>query len=93
MESKRKSGNGSSFSQMPLHYPRYAKKDYQQMPEWMIDRLLADYGLSTNGDLAYKREFAMGAFLWPERTQEATHRNPTSTHFLSLESFPSKKRV
>lgn len=54
----------SSF-QMPLHYPRYTRQDYQDMPEWKIDRLLADYGLSTQGDLAYKRDFAMGAFLWP----------------------------
>ncbi|KAL5567588.1 hypothetical protein UlMin_024163 [Ulmus minor] len=57
---------GGSYFQMPLHYPRYTKKDYQDMPEWKLDRLLAEYGLSTHGDLAYKRDFAIGAFLWPE---------------------------
>lgn len=55
-----------NFFQMPLHYPRYTKKDYQDMPEWKLDQLLADYGLSAQGDLTYKREFAMGAFLWPD---------------------------
>lgn len=34
------------------------------MPGWKLDRVLANYGLSVNGDLAYKREFAVGAFLW-----------------------------
>ncbi|KAI8540003.1 hypothetical protein RHMOL_Rhmol09G0227300 [Rhododendron molle] len=50
---------------MPLHYPRYTKKEYLNMPEAKLDRLLAEYGLSVQGNLAYKREFAMGAFLWP----------------------------
>lgn len=54
-----------SCFQMPLHYPKYTRKDYQDMPEWKLDRLLAEYGLSAKGDLAYKRDFAMGAFLWP----------------------------
>ncbi|KAK2430838.1 S-adenosyl-L-methionine-dependent methyltransferase superfamily protein [Trifolium repens] len=44
---------------MPLHYPRYTEKDYQNMPEWKLDGLLKEYGLPTHGDLAYKREFAM----------------------------------
>lgn len=56
----------TSYFQMPLHYPRYTKKDYQNMSEQMIDRLLTEYGLPSFGDLSYKREFAMGAFLWPE---------------------------
>ncbi|EOY18099.1 hypothetical protein QUC31_006625 [Theobroma cacao] len=64
MESEKQ--NGVSFFQMPLHYPRYTQKDYQDMPEWKLDRLLAEYGLSNKGDLAYKRQFAMGAFLWPD---------------------------
>ncbi|KAL5991752.1 hypothetical protein ACLOJK_012663 [Asimina triloba] len=54
------------FFQMPLHYPRYKEEDYQEMPEWKLERLLAQYGLPTTGDLPWKREFAMGAFLWPE---------------------------
>ncbi|KAG1335161.1 hypothetical protein COCNU_03G012800 [Cocos nucifera] len=49
---------------MPLHYPRYTKADYQTMPEWKVDRLLRDYGLPVFGDLAQKRDFAMGTFLW-----------------------------
>lgn len=64
MESDKNSGT-SSF-QMPLHYPRYTKEDYQDMPEWKLDSILSEYGLSTDGDLAYKRQFAMGAFLWPQ---------------------------
>ncbi|KAK8491054.1 hypothetical protein V6N13_121997 [Hibiscus sabdariffa] len=52
------------FFQMPLHYPRYTMQDYLDMPEWKLDRLLSEYGLSANGDLDYKRKFAIGAFLW-----------------------------
>ncbi|XP_027941317.1 uncharacterized protein LOC114195125 [Vigna unguiculata] len=63
MESQEK--NSVGFFQMPLHYPRYTQKDYEDMPEWKLDSLLKEYGLPTNGDLAYKRDFAMGAFLWP----------------------------
>lgn len=50
---------------MPLHYPRYSKSDYEKMPEWQLDRLLSEYGLPVIGDLHHKRNFAMGAFLWP----------------------------
>ncbi|KAJ6909664.1 hypothetical protein NC652_020595 [Populus alba x Populus x berolinensis] len=53
---------GASFFQMPLHSPRYAKKDQQDMPAWLPDRLLAEYGR----DSTYKREFAIGAFLRPD---------------------------
>ncbi|KAK2637366.1 hypothetical protein Ddye_032158 [Dipteronia dyeriana] len=67
MENNKKSASGAiSFFKMPLHYPRYTKMDYQDMPEWKVDKLLAEYGLSTSGDLAYKRKFAMGTFLWPD---------------------------
>ncbi|MBA0571355.1 hypothetical protein Golob_004933 [Gossypium lobatum] len=66
MESEKQQINGVGYFQMPLHYPRYTMKDYQNMPEWMLDRLLAEYGLSATGDLDYKRKFAMGAFLWPD---------------------------
>lgn len=66
MEKQEKIKMKPSFFQMPLHYPRYSKKDYEDMPEWKLDRLLADYGLPTSGDLPFKRRFAMGAFLWPE---------------------------
>ncbi|KAB2063830.1 hypothetical protein ERO13_A10G222700v2 [Gossypium hirsutum] len=66
MESEKQQMNGVEGFQMPLHYPRYAMKDYQNMPEWKLDRLLAEYGLSATGDLDYKRKFAMGAFLWPD---------------------------
>ncbi|MCL7033277.1 hypothetical protein MKW94_005789 [Papaver nudicaule] len=56
---------GMSF-QMPLHYPRYTKAEYQNMPEWKIDILLQEYGLPVTGDINYKRNFAMGAFLWSQ---------------------------
>ncbi|EOA25821.1 hypothetical protein CARUB_v10019190mg [Capsella rubella] len=59
-----KKNSEASVFRMPLHYPRYSKEDYQDMPEWKLDRVLADYGLSTYGDLAHKRDFAIGAFLW-----------------------------
>ncbi|KAL6290999.1 hypothetical protein ACE6H2_008509 [Prunus campanulata] len=74
MESQKTNGS-VSFFKMPLHYPRYTKKDYQDMPEWKVNRLLAEYGLSTKGDLAHKRQFAMGAFLWPELRYDP---NPSS---------------
>ena len=64
MESPNKKGINHYF-QMPLHYPRYTKDDYQHMPETTLDRLLAEYGLSVKGDIARKREFAIGTFLWP----------------------------
>lgn len=63
------SGKGtcpSGFT-MPLHYPRYMKEDYEKMEEWMVDRVLRDYGLSFKGTLDEKRAFAMGAFLWPDQ--------------------------
>ncbi|CAI9094262.1 OLC1v1029967C1 [Oldenlandia corymbosa var. corymbosa] len=64
-------GNGKSSCsafQMPLHYPRFKKADYEKMPESQLDCLLREYGLPTTsiGDLDQKRKFAMGAFLWPD---------------------------
>ncbi|KAL0320872.1 UNVERIFIED_CONTAM: hypothetical protein Sradi_5348700 [Sesamum radiatum] len=53
--------------QMPVHYPRYAKSDYEKMEEWKVDALLRQYGLSFDGSLEEKRRFAMGAFLWPDQ--------------------------
>ena len=50
--------------QMPLHYPRYTKADYEAMPEWKLDCLLKEYGLPISGDVEQKKKFAMGAFLW-----------------------------
>ncbi|KAL9265723.1 hypothetical protein AKJ16_DCAP25420 [Drosera capensis] len=50
--------------QMPLHYPRYSKSDYEAMPEWQLDRLLEQYGLLAAGSVEQKRMFAIGAFLW-----------------------------
>ncbi|CAN6243811.1 unnamed protein product [Urochloa humidicola] len=59
-------GGGGGF-RMPLHYPRYKKADYEEMPEWRVDCLLREYGLPAAGDLDSKRRFAMGAFLWPDQ--------------------------
>lgn len=50
--------------QMPLHYPKYTRVEYEAMPEWKLDCLLTEYGLSVPGDVNQKRKFAMGAFLW-----------------------------
>jgi len=60
-------GGGDGFFRMPLHYPRYKREDYEAMPEWRVDCLLREYGLPVAGDLRAKREFAMGAFLWPNQ--------------------------
>jgi hypothetical protein len=53
--------------QMPLHYPRFKKSDYETMPEWKLDCLLNEYGLPVAGDVTQKRKFAMGAFLRPSQ--------------------------
>ncbi|KAI5005981.1 hypothetical protein ZWY2020_033224 [Hordeum vulgare] len=55
---------GARRFQMPLHYPRYTRENYEAMPEWQLDRLLSDYGLPVHGSVQHKRSFAMGAFLW-----------------------------
>ncbi|KAJ4831518.1 hypothetical protein Tsubulata_034037 [Turnera subulata] len=41
--------------QMPLHYPRYTRAEYEAMPEWKLDCLLKEYGLPTAGDVEHKR--------------------------------------
>lgn len=51
--------------QMPLHYPRFTRADYESMPEWRLDCLLKEYGLPVTGNVEHKRKFAVGAFLWP----------------------------
>ncbi|MCO5552467.1 hypothetical protein L7F22_005979 [Adiantum nelumboides] len=53
-----------SVFQMPLHYPRYTRSDYQAMEEWRLDRLLEEYGLPIPPTLDAKRELAIGTFLW-----------------------------
>ncbi|MCL7044580.1 hypothetical protein MKW94_004841 [Papaver nudicaule] len=55
--------------QMPHHYPRYKKSDYERMEEWKVDMLLREYGLDSfkGTTLDEKREFAMGTFLWPDQ--------------------------
>lgn len=57
----------SSNFQMPLHYPRYKKSDYETMPMWKLNCLLRQYGLPVIGDVNHKGKFAMGAFLWPSQ--------------------------
>lgn len=89
MESQK--NTGASFFQMPLHYPRYTKKDYENMPEWQVDRLLAEYGLPIFGDLAHKREFAMGAFLWPDFHEEPKNSSPCNSFEHS--SSPSNNKI
>jgi len=60
-------GDGVCVFQLPLHYPRYSKADYESMAEWKLDNLFHQYGLPIRGDLAYKRSYAIGAFLWPDQ--------------------------
>lgn len=67
-------GGASGHFQMPVHYPRYSKPDYEAMPEWKLDSLLAQYGLPVAGDLADKRGFAIGAFLWTPSSVAGTGR-------------------
>uniref|UniRef100_A0A0A0KMG0 DUF7722 domain-containing protein n=1 Tax=Cucumis sativus TaxID=3659 RepID=A0A0A0KMG0_CUCSA len=64
-EHQQRSSKAFDQFQMPLHYPRYRRSDYEGMPEWKLDCLLKEYGLPVVGDVAQKRKFAMGAFLWP----------------------------
>ncbi|KAE9594756.1 hypothetical protein Lalb_Chr18g0057141 [Lupinus albus] len=45
----------SSGFQMPLHYPRYTKAEYERMEDWKVDLLLKQYGLSFKGTLHEKR--------------------------------------
>ncbi|KAJ4823811.1 hypothetical protein Tsubulata_005657 [Turnera subulata] len=68
--SKKSGDDKCSCFQMPLHYPRYKKRDYETMPEERLDCLLKQYGLPAVGDVNEKRKFAMGAFLWPEERDE-----------------------
>eukprot|EP00252_Welwitschia_mirabilis_P015051 TRINITY_DN33180_c0_g1_i1.p1 TRINITY_DN33180_c0_g1~~TRINITY_DN33180_c0_g1_i1.p1 ORF type:complete len:124 (-),score=19.26 TRINITY_DN33180_c0_g1_i1:207-578(-) len=59
--------NESTFFRMPLHYPRYTKGDYLQMPEWKLDALFKEYGLPSSGDIHQKRQDAISTFLWPDQ--------------------------
>uniref|UniRef100_A0A7C9CKM0 DUF7722 domain-containing protein n=1 Tax=Opuntia streptacantha TaxID=393608 RepID=A0A7C9CKM0_OPUST len=68
LDSQTQRGTARSF-QVPLHYPRFMKIDYEKMEEWKIDMLLREYGLENHikGTLDEKRMFAMGTFLWPDQ--------------------------
>ncbi|KGN56014.1 uncharacterized protein LOC105434788 [Cucumis sativus] len=59
--------NFQSGFQMPLHYPRYTKRDYEEMEEGKLDLLLKQYGLCFDGTLEEKRAFAIGTFIWPDQ--------------------------
>ena len=56
----------SNYFQLPLNYPRNTKTDYETMPEWKLNFLLAEYGLPVKGNLAQKRSIAMSTSLWPD---------------------------
>ncbi|CAN7057146.1 unnamed protein product, partial [Brassica rapa subsp. trilocularis] len=76
MDVRNRKNDEVSVFQMPLHYPRYSKEDYQVMPEWKLDRVLADYGLSTYGDLAHKRDFydfQVQSFVWNKSLGMMSH--------------------
>ncbi|CAF1762258.1 hypothetical protein Bca4012_044862 [Brassica carinata] len=53
--------------QVPLHYPKYSKSDYEAMDDLSLDLLLKQYGISLEGSLEDKRVFAMESFLWPDQ--------------------------
>ncbi|KAL0710191.1 hypothetical protein Bca4012_017169 [Brassica carinata] len=53
--------------QVPLHYPKYSKSDYEAMDDLSLDLLLKQYGISFEGSLEDKRIFAMESFLWPDQ--------------------------
>ncbi|ONK79132.1 uncharacterized protein A4U43_C01F3260 [Asparagus officinalis] len=59
-----KEGCGGGPFQMPLHYPRYTRAQYEAMPEWELDCLLKTYGLTVAGGVDEKRSYAIGAFIW-----------------------------
>ncbi|KAF2318878.1 hypothetical protein GH714_011454 [Hevea brasiliensis] len=71
--------SGSKTFKIPLHYPSYNKKEYEYMPEWKLDMLLQDYGLPIQGDLGYKRELAISAFIWPEPHSELIVASPVDS--------------
>lgn len=60
-------GDHPNGFQLPLHYPRYTKQDYDKMEDFKLDMLLKEYGLSCKGSLEEKRAYAVGAFLWPQQ--------------------------
>ncbi|XP_050219366.1 uncharacterized protein LOC126669842 [Mercurialis annua] len=64
---KKKFGEYPNGFQLPLHYPKFSKADYEKMEEWRVDMLLNEYGLCFKGTLNEKRAFAMGSFLWPDQ--------------------------
>jgi hypothetical protein len=56
-----------SCFEMPLHYPRYSKEEYERMPEWQLDRLLSEYGTDCPSPARSTRSApspCMAAFLW-----------------------------
>ncbi|KAL9685174.1 hypothetical protein QQ045_022621 [Rhodiola kirilowii] len=53
--------------QMPLHYPRFKKEDYEKMDEVRLKLLLGEYGLKFEGSLDQLREYAIGTFLWSDQ--------------------------
>ncbi|GLT43818.1 hypothetical protein SLA2020_177480 [Shorea laevis] len=74
------------FFQMSLHHFRYTKEDYQDMPELKLGRLLSEYGLSNQGEWAYKIDLAMGAFLWPDSIIEILPHTPTYCNYTTVSS-------
>uniref|UniRef100_A0A1J3FP21 DUF7722 domain-containing protein n=1 Tax=Noccaea caerulescens TaxID=107243 RepID=A0A1J3FP21_NOCCA len=53
--------------QVPLHYPKFSKSDYEAMDDLNLDLLLKQYGFSFEGSLDEKRVFAIESFLWPDQ--------------------------
>ncbi|KAL9690948.1 hypothetical protein QQ045_011365 [Rhodiola kirilowii] len=53
--------------QMPLHYPRFKKEDYEKMNEMRLKLLLGEYGLKFEGSLDQLTEYAFVTFLWQDQ--------------------------
>lgn len=74
--------------QVPLHYPRYTREDYESMSEELLDRLFEAYGLSAAGQtLEAKRNTAIRTFLWEankkDDKKEGEKQGPTLLRKLS----------
>ncbi|OMO59250.1 hypothetical protein CCACVL1_24967 [Corchorus capsularis] len=85
----KENNNGKSCSfLMPLHYPIFTKEEYEKMPLWRLDQLFGEYGLKVmEGDLDYKRKFAMAAFLWPTTPPKLRHRTADAAAAFSFALF------
>ncbi|MCL7044844.1 hypothetical protein MKW94_016511 [Papaver nudicaule] len=72
--------------QMPLHYPRYKKLDYERMEEWKVDMLLREYGLDSFKGLPLMRK---GNLLWVLSCGLISSKSKSKLKFLELSHYLS----